>query len=111
MIQQISVPREGSQPLHFDAPYSKTTWGQFTGLLGKFNTIWWRTPEVRPPIKFPMTHAWRSHLFAPTQRVNGCLLQYNAMRMFFTIIFGKGPFHVSPRVWRVCPCLCQRGLP
>ena len=51
MIQQISVPKEGSKPLHFDSQYSKTTWGQFILLLGKMNTIWWRTPEVQPLIK------------------------------------------------------------
>ena len=67
MIQQISVPKEGSKPLHFDAQYSKTTWGQFLLLLKKFNTIWWRTPEVRPVIKFPLTRLWRSHRSAPAE--------------------------------------------
>lgn len=57
LVEANSVPAEGSQPLHFDAPYSKSTWQQFLLLLKKFNIIWWRTPE------------------------------YNATRIFFTIVF------------------------
>ena len=57
LVQKISVPKEGSKELHFDTQFSRSTFQQFQRLLWKFNIIWWRTPE------------------------------YNATRMFFTIIF------------------------
>lgn len=79
MIQQISVPKQGSKELHFDTPYSKSTWQQFLLLLGKFNIIWWRTPE------------------------------YNATRLFFTILFAfvvSRSAHVS--VWKEC-CIQRFG--
>ena len=57
MVEDLSQIKGGSKPLHFETKYSKSTWAQFLLLLKKFNIIWWRTPE------------------------------YNATRIFFTIVF------------------------
>ena len=58
MIEELSQPKPGSEPLHFTTPYAQSSMKQFTLLLKKFNIIWWRTPE------------------------------YNAVRIFFTVCFG-----------------------
>lgn len=57
MIEELTVPKEGSVALSFQSRYAQSTWNQFLLLVKKFNIMWWRTPE------------------------------YNAVRMFFTIVF------------------------
>ena len=72
MIKEYSEPKEGSKPIHFDTPYSRSTWKQFLLLLRKFNIIWWRTPE------------------------------YNATRIFFTVIFAFVVSRYIPGVTKPC---------
>lgn len=58
MIEELQVPSPDSQPLHFDERYSRTAAEQFMIILHKNFTIYWRSPD------------------------------YNAVRIFFTCIFG-----------------------
>ena len=57
MVQQLQHPKEGSKPLEFSALYSRSIWQQYIIILRKNLICYWRLP------------------------------QYNAMRLFFTIIF------------------------
>ncbi|KAK3206522.1 hypothetical protein Dsin_020568 [Dipteronia sinensis] len=56
LIKELSVPPAGSEPLKFDSIYSKDQLTQFLICLWKQNLVYWRSP------------------------------QYNAMRLFFTLI-------------------------
>ena len=58
MVVELQKPKEGSQPLKFDSPYSRTWFQQFRWLLWKNNITYWRLPA------------------------------YNGVRMFFTVVFG-----------------------
>eukprot|EP00884_Botryococcus_braunii_P014151 jgi/Botrbrau1/22737/Bobra.0132s0074.2 len=57
-ITALDRPREGAQPLHFDTVFARNTFAQFWAVLQKNFIIYWRSP------------------------------QYNAVRFFFTCIFG-----------------------
>ena len=56
LIKELSVPPAGSEPLKFASTYSKDQLTQFLICLWKQNLVYWRSP------------------------------QYNAMRLFFTLI-------------------------
>jgi hypothetical protein len=58
LIEQLQVPAPDSQPLHFEKRYARTLLEQFTIILRKNFTIYWRSPD------------------------------YNAVRLFFTSVFG-----------------------
>ncbi|XP_058109104.1 ABC transporter G family member 31-like [Magnolia sinica] len=45
LIQQLSVPAAGSEPLKFDSKYSQNSLTQFKACLWKQNLVYWRSPE------------------------------------------------------------------
>ncbi|KAF6262509.1 ATP-binding cassette transporter [Scenedesmus sp. NREL 46B-D3] len=44
LVQQLSQPPPGSKPLHFDRPYAASTWQQFSVLMRRWLTSYWRNP-------------------------------------------------------------------
>lgn len=58
LVTQLQVPAPDSQPLRFDARYPRNFLQQFTIIIRKNFTLYWRLPD------------------------------YNAVRIFFTCIFG-----------------------
>jgi ABC-2 type transporter len=45
LIEELSVPPEGSTPLHFDEQFAQPRWSQFVLLLRRNFRSYWRTPE------------------------------------------------------------------
>lgn len=43
-MEQLSQPPPGSAPLHFDRPYAASTWQQFSVLMRRWLTSYWRNP-------------------------------------------------------------------
>jgi hypothetical protein len=41
MVVALKVPAEGTQPLHFDTEYARSTYAQFRAVLSKNFTIYW----------------------------------------------------------------------
>jgi hypothetical protein len=41
-VEELSVPKEGSQPIHFDSVYAKGLPAQFKVLLWRNNHVYWR---------------------------------------------------------------------
>uniref|UniRef100_A0A383WGZ5 ABC transporter domain-containing protein n=1 Tax=Tetradesmus obliquus TaxID=3088 RepID=A0A383WGZ5_TETOB len=44
LVEQLSQPPPGSAPLHFDRPYAASTWQQFSVLMRRWLTSYWRNP-------------------------------------------------------------------
>jgi hypothetical protein len=44
LVQELSQPSAGSQPLHFERPYAASTWQQFSVLMRRWLTSYWRNP-------------------------------------------------------------------
>ena len=42
MVEELSKPKEGSQPIHFDSLYAKGLLAQFKVLLWRNNHVYWR---------------------------------------------------------------------
>jgi hypothetical protein len=43
MVEELSKPKEGSQPIHFDSKYAKGLPAQFKVLLWRNNHVYWRS--------------------------------------------------------------------
>src|SRR5690242_11596789 len=46
MVEELSVPKEGSKPIHFDSLYAKGLPAQFKVLLWRNNHVYWRSVAV-----------------------------------------------------------------
>lgn len=44
-IQRLSIPSDGSEPLHFDTTFSQDQISQFLICLWKQNLVYWRSPQ------------------------------------------------------------------
>jgi hypothetical protein len=62
LVEQLSHPPPGSQPLHFARPYAASTRQQFAVLMKRWLSSYWRNPG------------------------------YNATRMVFCVVRGCGMF-------------------
>jgi hypothetical protein len=81
LVEGLSKPPPGSQPLHFDWPYAASTWQQFSVLMRRWLTSYWRNPG------------------------------YNATRIVFCVVRGAFcVMHAQLTPAALCTCTCVASL-